>query len=106
MWIRFEATTRSPASSSILVMAPVRLRRVASGLMIEKVRVTVMTGRSPIFGLVGIGGPPSGADAPRQESRLVDPFPALFRPITPLDPGPPGQKLPGEPRPFQRAVVE
>jgi hypothetical protein len=30
-------------------MAPVRLRRVASGLMIEKVRVTAMTGRSPIF---------------------------------------------------------
>ena len=36
------ATTRRPASSSILVTAPVRLRRVASGLMIEKVRVTAM----------------------------------------------------------------
>jgi hypothetical protein len=28
----------------------VRLRRVASGLMIEKVRVTAMAGRSPVFG--------------------------------------------------------
>src|SRR3546814_19318997 len=42
MWMRFEATARRPASSSILVTAPVRLRRVASGLMIEKVRVTAM----------------------------------------------------------------
>src|SRR3990167_3708978 len=40
--MRFDATTRRPASSSILVTAPVRLRRVASGLMIEKVRVTAM----------------------------------------------------------------
>jgi hypothetical protein len=36
------------------VTAPVRLRRVASGLMIEKVRVTAMTGRSPVFGMGGI----------------------------------------------------
>src|SRR4051794_11189569 len=42
MRMRLDATTRSPASSSILVTAPVRLRRVASGLMIEKVRVTAM----------------------------------------------------------------
>ena len=42
MWMRREATTRRPASSSMLVTAPVRLRRVASGLMIEKVRVTAM----------------------------------------------------------------
>jgi hypothetical protein len=34
-----------------LVTAPVRLRRVASGLMIEKVRVAAMTGRSPVIGL-------------------------------------------------------
>jgi hypothetical protein len=46
--MRFEATTRRPASSSILVIAPVKLRRVASGLMIEKVRVAAMTGRSPV----------------------------------------------------------
>src|SRR6478609_1504878 len=42
MWMRLDATTRRPASSSILVTAPVRLRRVASGLMIEKVRVTAI----------------------------------------------------------------
>src|SRR5437762_598804 len=42
MRMRREATTRSPASSSILVTAPVRLRRVASGLMIENVRETAM----------------------------------------------------------------
>ena len=47
MRMRREATTRRPASSSILVTAPVRLRRVASGLMMEKVRVSAMTGRSP-----------------------------------------------------------
>src|SRR3546814_750879 len=40
--MRFEATTRRPASSSIVVTAPVRLRRVASGLMIEKVRLAAM----------------------------------------------------------------
>src|SRR5690606_18918880 len=44
MRMRLLATTRRPASSSILVIAPVRLRRVASGLMIEKVRVTAMGG--------------------------------------------------------------
>jgi hypothetical protein len=38
------------------VTAPVRLRRVASGLMIEKVRVAAMTGRSPVnVSGVGIG---------------------------------------------------
>src|SRR6187549_3974517 len=42
MWMRLLAMTRRPESSSILVTAPVRLRRVASGLMIEKVRVTAM----------------------------------------------------------------
>ena len=42
MWMRFDATTRRPASSSILVTAPVMLRRVASGLMIENVRVAAM----------------------------------------------------------------
>src|SRR6185369_5764552 len=45
MWIRREATTRRPASSSILVTAPVRLRRVASGLMIEKVRSVAIAER-------------------------------------------------------------
>jgi len=40
--MRREATTRRPASSSFAVIAPVRLRRVASGLMIEKVRSVAM----------------------------------------------------------------
>jgi hypothetical protein len=47
MRIRLEATTRRPPSSSILVTAPVRLRRVASGLMIEKVRVAAMAKKAP-----------------------------------------------------------
>src|SRR6186997_2977272 len=47
MWMRREATTRRPASSSMLVIAPVRLRRVASGLMIEKVRSVAMAERAP-----------------------------------------------------------
>ena len=33
MWMRLDAITRSPASSSIRVTEPVRLRRVASGLI-------------------------------------------------------------------------
>src|SRR6476620_824338 len=38
MRTRFCATTRSPAFSIMALMAPVRLRSVASGLRIEKVR--------------------------------------------------------------------
>ena len=35
---------RSPASSKRALILPVRLRRVASGLMIERVRSTAMVG--------------------------------------------------------------
>jgi hypothetical protein len=45
MRMRRDATTRRPASSSFWVIAPVRLRRVASGLMIEKVRSVAMAER-------------------------------------------------------------
>src|SRR5271154_6471736 len=38
MWMRFCATIRSPASSRRALTAPVKLRRVASGLIIDKVR--------------------------------------------------------------------
>src|SRR4029450_5324462 len=96
--MRLEATTRRPASSSIFVMAPVRLRRVASGLMIEKVRVAAMTGRSPVIGLVGIGAPPSGAGARRQVSAFLDPFAAFLRPVATFDPVPARQELPRKPR--------
>src|SRR5437016_10073256 len=106
MRMRLDATTRSPDSSSILVMAPVRLRRVASGLMIEKVRVTAMTGRSPADGLGGFGGPPSRTALRRQASCLLHPFAAVLRPITPIDPFPAGEQFPGQARAFQRAVVE
>src|SRR5437764_2350013 len=106
MRIRRDAITRSPASSSILVMAPVRLRRVASGLMIEKVRVTAMTGRSPVIGMVGFGRPPTRARRRRQGSRLVHPFPVLLRPIAPLDPFPARQQLPRQAGAFQRPGVE
>src|SRR6476659_9135631 len=94
MWMRREAMMRRPASSSLLVSAPVRLRRVASGLMIEKVRVTAM--ESSIVFRVGweVGRAPSGRRRRRQGSRLFDPAPALARPIVPLDPVAAGEKLP------------
>jgi hypothetical protein len=38
MWMRFCAMMRRPAASILALIAPVRLRLVASGLMIEKVR--------------------------------------------------------------------
>src|SRR3954463_13967341 len=106
MRIRLDATTRSPASSSMLVTAPVRLRRVASGLMIEKVRVAAMTGRSPVNGWSGIGAPPSGGSASRQVSAFPDPFAAFSRPITALDAFPAGEQLPGEPSILERVVAE
>src|SRR5262245_45774489 len=42
MRTRFCAMMRSPACSISALIAPVRLRRVASGLMIEKVRSTAI----------------------------------------------------------------
>src|SRR6202022_3364409 len=42
MRMRFWATIRSPAFSISALIAPVRLRAVASGLMIEKVRSIAM----------------------------------------------------------------
>src|SRR3954464_13351135 len=104
--MRFEAMTRRPASSSILVTAPVRLRRVASGLMIEKVRVTTMAGRTPVLGWSEVAGGPSGRAPERQGSGLVDPFAALLRPITPLHFLAPGQQLPREPRAVERIAIE
>src|SRR5579883_474609 len=44
MRIRFWATIRNPAFSITALMAPVRLRAVASGLMMEKVRSIAMCG--------------------------------------------------------------
>ena len=42
MRVRFCATMRKPARSIISLIAPVKLRAVASGLMIEKVRSIAM----------------------------------------------------------------
>jgi hypothetical protein len=50
MRTRFCATMRRPAPSMIALIAPVRLRRVASGLMIEKVRSTAVGQSSFVFG--------------------------------------------------------
>src|SRR3954453_22235989 len=94
MRIRLDATTRRPASSSIFVTAPVRLRRVASGLMIEKVRVTAMTGRSPASRLSGIDGPPSCTPPQGQASGLLDPLAVLTGPITAIDSVATGKRLP------------
>src|SRR4029079_7029018 len=102
MRMRLDATTRSPASSSILVTAPVRLRRVASGLMIEKVRVAALTGRSPEIDGMEFGRSPRRANEARQASRLFHPFAAIVRPIAPLDPLASQYHLPREPLTFQR----
>src|SRR5690242_4247687 len=101
MWMRFEATTRRPASSSILVTAPVRFRRVASGLMIEKVRVTAMTGRSPVYGEEWIGAPPSREAQRPQPSGLLLPAAVDLRPVAAFNALSPSQQLPGEPRPVE-----
>src|SRR3954470_10138129 len=106
MRMRFDATTRRPASSSILVTAPVRLRRVASGLMIEKVRVAAMTGRSPAWMWLEFGVPTSGAGSPEQGSSLALPLARFVGPVAPLDPFPARKQLPGEARVFKRIAVE
>src|SRR5207253_3112478 len=51
MRMRFWATIRSPAFSISALIAPVRLRAVASGLIIEKVRSIAM-----ISSLQSVGG--------------------------------------------------
>jgi hypothetical protein len=60
MQIRFWATMRSPAFSIKALTAPVRLRSVASGLMIEKVRsIAMVLPWIPLEGICRayIGGP-------------------------------------------------
>src|SRR5687768_2806079 len=111
MRMRFEAITRSPASSSFAVIAPVRLRRVASGLMIEKVRSVAMAERSPVLTRVGnVGKAPSRAGPCRQgrprRSRLAHPAAVLLGPEVALDPVPARQQLPRQPRAFERFIVE
>src|ERR1700738_3109841 len=54
MRMRFCATIRSPAFSIRALIAPVRLRAVASGLIIEKVRSIAMI--SSLIGLIGVAG--------------------------------------------------
>src|SRR6478735_9609482 len=103
MWMRFEAMTRRPASSSILVTAPGRLRRVASGLMIEKVRVTAV--ESSRFG-GGIGRAPSRTGSLGQGSGLFDPASLLQRPIVAIDAFAARQQLPCQAGALQRCGVE
>src|SRR6188472_1591276 len=62
MRIRFWATIRRPAFSITALTAPVRLRAVASGLMIEKVRSMAMIlslKRKRWFGVAGLISAPS-----------------------------------------------
>src|SRR3954462_1947875 len=101
MRMRLDATMRSPASSSIFVTAPVRFRRVASGLMIEKVRVAAMTGRPPVISGVGIRCAPSRAGPSPQGPGLLHPLAALLRPVTTLHPFPARKELPWQPRSFE-----
>src|SRR5688572_6519087 len=107
MRMRLDAITRSPPSSSILVIAPVMLRRVASGLMIEKVRSVVMAERSPKIEASGIAAAPSRANRRRQGSGFFDPAAALVvRPEAAVDPVPSGQQFPRQPGAFERVIVE
>src|SRR3982750_1690357 len=106
MRMRFEAITRSPASSSILVIAPVIFRRVASGLMIEKVRVAAMTGRSPVGALEGIRAPPSRGGYSEQASGLLLPLAVELRPIAALDAVPASKQLPRQPGRLEAGRIE
>src|SRR5882757_4436973 len=65
MRMRFWATIRSPAFSISALIAPVRLRSVASGLIIEKVRSIAMIS-SLRSALTGSCGAYIGAVAQRQ----------------------------------------
>src|SRR5215813_10745867 len=65
MRMRFCATMRRPAFSISALTAPVRLRAVASGLMIEKVRSVAMSFRPELTGSSGCGAY-IGAPRPRQ----------------------------------------
>src|SRR3954467_8198866 len=57
---------RSPARSKRSLIAPVRLRRVASGLMIDRVRSTAMTSLALLegAGYSGAGGPRQSGQRP------------------------------------------
>src|SRR5215207_2270952 len=103
MWMRLEATTRSPPSSSILVTAPVRLRRVASGLMIEKVRVTAIGEFLREWGFVRA---PSRGRSNSQGSGSFDPARAFLFPEVPFDVLALAEHAPGAACGVERAVVE
>src|SRR3977135_3137117 len=75
---RFCATMRRPACSIIALIAPVRLRAVASGLMIEKVRSIAMgllfrrKGLSSrLTGLGTVGRAEIGQFRRREKARLI-----------------------------------
>src|SRR3954447_22979014 len=75
MRMRFWATIRSPAFSISALIAPVKLRAVASGLMIEKVRSIAMI-PSLEMRVVGSCGAYIGATVARQAIR---PSPSMAR---------------------------
>src|SRR5262249_61733848 len=68
MRTRFCATMRRPACSIIALIAPVRLRAVASGLMIEKVR-SIAIGTVLVRGDGGCGGTADGLVAAAYSGR-------------------------------------
>src|SRR4051812_41305577 len=87
MRTRFCATIRRPACSIMALTAPVRLRAVASGLMIEKVRSSAIVFRS--FGLrkrtwsrcAGGRRAYSRRAAMQQATRYRDTEPGWHRPV-------------------------
>src|SRR6478735_6943435 len=82
MRMRFWATTRSPAFSISALTAPVRLRSVASGLMIEKVRsiaIAYVLAKRWLESWGLISAPPH--DGKRPCDAPAPPFLACFRAV-------------------------
>src|SRR4051812_18041301 len=71
--MRFCAMMRKPAFSSRALISPVRLRRVASGLMIENVRCTAICETVPCCKEVGL----ISASARGRQSLMLRPWGAV-----------------------------
>src|SRR3977135_2890329 len=89
MRMRFWATIRSPAFSINALIAPVRLRAVASGLIIEKVRSiamisSLMSGDGEMRRLYGRirqppSDPPAAAGTHHELQQFHEDEPSLYR---------------------------
>src|SRR6202035_5526503 len=85
MRTRFCATMRRPTCSIMALIAPVRLRAVASGLMIEKVRSIAITTSfaeraDAVRGLIAAARGSGKIGIPEARSELLHPGPHLDLP--------------------------